>query len=219
MDAPDWTKPITILTGTVISTQDFPDWTTAIVAVEGPVPGAGGTTYPMPANAIAETFPRAATGTPINLTSGVLQMSGIWLASGTTVGHIAFAFHGSETNNHWWFGLWDQSRAQLAVTADQLSASNGDPFTSLAVATTAAGAATSFTTTYTGLHYLGVVFQGSSPLVVMCPALQLTGISALQTPPILGGASTTGLTTPPTFPSTAAAIGPNLGLPYGWVLA
>lgn len=158
------------------------------------------------ANTLAESFPRFLANSDINiLTLGQLFLSPIIINSGTVIGHIAFCSGTTAASapTHWWFGLWDNNFAQLATTADQTStawAANTEK--SLAVATIASGASSTFTTTYTGLHYAGVLFAGSTQPTLACSPSG--GLRAeLNLTPVLGGGSTGALTTPPAFPATA----------------
>jgi hypothetical protein len=175
--------------------------------------------YFLPDGAFAESFPRTASAASTTITSGTLWLAPIALPANVAIGHLAFisSSTGAVAPTHWWFGLYDKSRVQLATTSDQGSAAWGS-FTlkSLAVATTAGGAASSFTTTYSGLYYVGMVMAATTPV-------NLLGVNVSQsifgtTPPILGGTSDTAQTTPPAFPHTAGAITPNNAL-YAYVAA
>jgi len=180
---------------------------------QAPIP----TPYLAPSGAAFETFPRTTyaggTATP---STGVLILAAIALPAGLSVGHIAFhsGSVAAVTPTHWWFGLYNSSRVQLATTADQTTTawavSTGK---SLAVATIASGAATSFTTTYAGLHYLGFMMAAAT-MVNLAGTTINTGIVTLA--PILYGSSTTALTTPPAFAFTGGAITPAGNLAYAY---
>lgn len=178
-------------------------------------------TYLRPSAAVFETAPRfAVTNAAFPMSVGILYLSAIALPAGFTVGHIAFltGSAGVTGPNHWWFGLYDSSFVQLAVTADQTSTPwTSNTLKSLAIATIASGASSTFTTTYRGLHYVGVmVAAGGGPNMVATTTGTVGGLMA----PIISGQSDTAQTTPPAFPHTATAIGANFtNAPYGYVAA
>lgn len=151
------------------------------------------------------------------LGSGVLTMGAIWLPSGYTVNNIAYLFGttGSVTATNWWFGLFSSARVLLATTADQLTATiTASTITPKAIANTAAGAASSFTTTYEGVHYLGVVVAATTPPSVIST---VTASTLNNLPPITCGTSNTGQTAPPAFPFTANAITVTSSPMYAYV--
>lgn len=175
-----------------------------------------------PAAAIVETYSRDAgyLGGSLAITSGQLTMSAIPLPTGTVVSNITFdsASVAAGTPTHWWFALLDSNDNLLAVTADQTTTAWGSVTRkTLAIATTAAGAASSFATTYSGVHYLGIC-------VVAATTPTLVGSSAGSAQAVLGDSppiapyGTSSLTTPPTFPfqSTATAT-TTPGRLYGYV--
>lgn len=164
--------------------------------------------YLAPATATAETFPRNQTNTvAIAETSGVLLLTAIAIPANTVVNTINFVSGTTAATGptHQWGALYNASRGLLAISADgtstAIAASTVIPF---AVANTAAGAASSFTTTYTGLYYVGVLTTSSSAQPTWAG---LTGTATENDiVPILTGTSTGSLTTPSTFPTTAGAI-------------
>jgi uncharacterized protein RhaS with RHS repeats len=85
----------------------------------------------------------------------------------------------------------------------------------LAIAQTTAGTATTYTTTYTGLHYLGIMYTGSAlTLMSEGTTAQLGDLAPAF------GASSTGQTTPPTVTAgafTAAAPSGAAICAYGYV--
>lgn len=140
------------------------------------------------------------------ITSGTLYLVPIWLLNGTVVNSITFvagATNSLSGGTHQWFGLYDSSRVQLAVTSDDTSTAwAAQQAKTLNVATVASGSASSFTTTYTGLHYLGLMVAASTTMV------NITGSGASNptienATPAFGGTNT-GQTSPPAFPFTAA---------------
>ena len=103
----------------------------------------------------------------------------------------------------------------LAQTADQLTAAWGT-FTAktLNIAADANGAAANYTTTYSGLHYLGIMVAATTvpTLTGGTPGTAVPGLA-----PVLYGNADTGLTTPPAFPLTATSITAVNGAPYAYV--
>lgn len=178
-----------------------------------------GRDYYMRASTIlGETISRAGQmNTSLGLSSGTVQMAAMFLPAGVTIGHLATSSGSSPINGptHWWFGLYDNNLAQLAVTADQTNTAwAANTPQSLAIATIASGASAAFTTTYTGLYYFGVLATwSSSGPNIMGVAHAGTGLTAQA--PVLCGISDTGQTTPPSFPHTATAITAGTGLIYG----
>lgn len=192
--------------------------------VKWATPTTGGGAAPIPAPYLAptgasyETFPRngysATSGAP---GSGQMFLVAIALPVGFSVGRIAFTTGspGATTPTHWWFGLYDQNRVQLATTADQTTTAWGaQTVKSLPIATTAAGPASTYVTTYTGLHYLGYLMTATSTPGLACSSLA-QGVNAAA--PILCGTSSTAQTTPPAFPFTPAAPGTGTSMPYAYV--
>lgn len=165
---------------------------------------------------IGETISRLGqVNSALSLANGTLQMTAMYLPANVTIGHLAMCTDGAGISGptHWWFGLYDSSLNQLAVTADQTSTAwSLNTYKSLAVATIASGASATFTTTYTGLHYFGVVatWTGSGNTVM---AVSQTGVGIISQSPVLCGASDTTQTTPPAFPHTATSITPGT-LPF-----
>lgn len=190
----------------------------------GYLPGRGGSSssaaspalgcYVPPTGILYETMPRQ--GCPVTtsvLTSGQVYYTAINLPSGLAVTKISFAIVGSglSSQTHWWFALYDQNRAQLAVTADQLTAT-WDSFTrkTLNIAKTAAGTASSFTTTYAGTHYIGVMATGVAGVTLPC--FQMAGGMLSGEAPIIASFGDSAQTSPPAFPHTVPSGG---GATYG----
>jgi len=170
------------------------------------------TSFLSPVAGAYESFPRiGSTGQAVaGWASGLLFLQAIVIPQGVVVGHLGLISGGTAANTptHWWCGLYDNNRNQLAVSADQLAtALPALTLTSVAVAQVAAGPATSFTTTYTGIHYFGIamvatavnnfVSGGSLPIVA-------------QLAPTLSGTSDGGIVGgPPAFPHQAAVPSSN----------
>ncbi len=117
------------------------------------------------------------------------------------------------TPTNWWFSLHDSTRKALARTADQLTAAwAANTAKSLAIAQTTAGTATSYTTTYTGLHYLGIMIKATTVCSIIAEGSIPDTLASIS--PGFGGTDT-GLSTPPTVSGTgftAGAFGAGFGL-------
>ncbi len=162
------------------------------------------------ANCLAQSFPRSLV-TSSTLTapdSGTLQLYAMWLPAGMLVSSIAF-FAGTtaaDTPLNQWFALYSKTKALLGVTADNTTGAWA------ANATKRLALATAYTTTYSGLHYIGFC-------VVATAVPTLAGVVGIATGPrnigfISGGASDTSLTTPATAPATATTITVSAVSPY-----
>jgi hypothetical protein len=165
-----------------------------------------------PTGALAETVPRDSVlaNQAANIVSGTLKMTSINLPAGTTVTSISVmsATQAAVAPTNWWFGLFDSSRLALRLTADQLTAA----WAANTVKTV--NLTSTFQTTYSGLHYIGVmVAAGTVPSMwaVVSQAVP-NGVA-----PIRNGSSDAGLTTPPALPFTATAITATGGLGWWWV--
>lgn len=186
-------------------------------AILGFVPPDGIDSFLGPLNSTAQTFDRR-TITTVTATSasGVKNMTAVFLPKNTIVNNLNMVTGTTAaiTPTHQWMGLYDNTRKLLAISADGLTAAMaGSTALVYPIANTAAGAATSFVTTYTGLYYIGVVVvAGTQPTWS-----GVTGTVANNTqPPIVAGTSDTGLTVPETFPTTAAVITPTAQALYAY---
>ena len=167
-----------------------------------------------------ETTSRMRCGTSsAAMTSGVLYLVPIWLPKGTVVSNLSFITGSTAvgTPTNWWFTLHNSSRVALARTADQTTTAWAANTTkTLAVAQTTAGAASSYTTTYSGLHYLGIMVKATTMPTIIGEGSMSAGASS--SPGF--GDTNTGQTTPPTVTAgafTAAAFGGTVGLlAYGY---
>jgi hypothetical protein len=209
MDAPDWTKPITLLEGAIISTQDFPDWTTAIVAVEGPITGGGGSTDPtLVTGAQAQTFDRyRAGGAEVRPPASDLYLTLIWLAAGTTINSITFMSGTVPATSplHQWFGLYDVSGNQLALTTDDTSTAwPAATLKTLNIDQIASGHSTTYVTTATGAYYIGVMVNESGAMSWL--GLGQASATIAQFTPVVAGLSDTAQSTRPAFPHVATAV-------------
>lgn len=163
-------------------------------------------TYGLISGWLAESVPRCVIlQDQVTLVSGTLVMARVYLPKGSVVKNLSFVTGGTgaTTPTHSFLGLWDQNLVQLATTADAGAAAIGT-FTTITypLTTIASGASTSFITTYSGAYNIGLCVVASG-----MPKLYGTSSNpATNQAPGLGGTSTTGLTGPPGFPSTATAV-------------
>lgn len=172
----------------------------------------------LPAGWLCESFPRivqlTASGSQ-TLVSGTLELAAVYLPQGVVVSDLMFnnMTTAAVTPTHQWMGLYDSNLNQLATTADQGTGAIGSSANFvLPVATTAAGASSTFTTTYSGLYYIGLlVVAATMPTVEGRTAG--TGFSRTMAP-ILCGASDTSQTTPPAFPHVATTPTSAAGVIY-----
>jgi hypothetical protein len=167
-----------------------------------------------------ETTSRLRVGTSNTPTSGVLYLVPIWLPKGAVVSNLGFVSAGTAaaTPTNWWFSLHDNTKKMLARSADQTTTAwAANTAKALAIAQTTAGAGSSYTTTYTGLHYIGVMIKATT-----VPSLVSEGSVAdiLASVAQGWGGTDTGLSTPPTVSGagfTAGAFGTGSGiLLYGY---
>jgi hypothetical protein len=162
-----------------------------------------------------ETTSRLRCGTTSTPTSGTLYLVPIWLPKGLVISNISFVSGGTAavTPTNWWFTLHDRSRVALARTADQLTAAwAANTIKTLAIAQATAGSASSYTTTYGGLHHLGVMIKATTVCNLVSEG-SLTDVLASVSPGF--GGTDTGLSTPPTVTAgafTAGAFGAGSGI-------
>jgi hypothetical protein len=170
-----------------------------------------------PTGVIAETNHRynlASNNTVLGV-SGTLYVMSISLQTGMTIGHIGFGNGTSATTavTHWWLCLLDNTFVQQAHTADQL--------TSNVAASTWYNLATvnPYTATYNGTYYLGIVAtitSGAMPSPLspsFSPITQIVTGTSVPTP-LLGGLSSTGLTTPGTDGTTTYLAPTGIAVNY-----
>lgn len=168
--------------------------------------------------AIASTIARGLANTATYaISTGVLILTACYIPINTTVTNLNFmpGTTGDAGPTHAWMGLYSSTRVLLAVSADQTStAITASTPQVYPIATTAAGAATTYVTKASSLHYIGLNITTSN-----APVLESfnTLVGANAAVPILSGTSNTGQTTPPTFPTTATAITATAGTPLMWV--
>ncbi len=231
-------------TGCSVQGNDFSGngWNTAAamsVSTSAPITGPGGMTAlpgsnlvdgdltPVPSLEAAmcpagrfETTSRLRCGTESSPSSGWLYLCPIWLPKGLVVSSISFTSGNTAgaTLTNQWFALFNSSRVALARTADQTTAAWAANTTkTLNIAQATAGAATTYTTTYTGLHYIGFLIAATTVPSIIGEGRLITGGTAA---PGLGATGSGGQTTPPTVTAgayTAGAFAGSAILAYGYV--
>jgi len=134
------------------------------------------------------------------LSSGRLSLQAIYLPAGVTINSISFwsATTAAGTPTNQLFGLFDSSYNLLrSSTNDTTTAWAANSKKTLSLTST-------FTTTYSGLHYLGIMVTATTVPTIKGNTAKVGGqLNAAA--PSMGGTSTTGLTT--ALPATAAAPG------------
>jgi hypothetical protein len=134
------------------------------------------------------------------LSSGRLSLQAIYLPAGVTINSISFwsATTAAGTPTNQLFGLFDSSLNLLRSSANDTTtawAANSKKTLTLT---------SSFTTTYSGIHYLGIMVTATTVPTIKGNTAKVGGqLNAAA--PSMGGTSTTGLTT--ALPATAAAPG------------
>lgn len=154
---------------------------------------------------LAETVPRVlVTSAGGSAATGALPFQAIYLTAGMTIGHMTFISGNTPASvpTHWWFALFDLNSNMLAVTADQTTTAWGAATVkTLAIATTAQGAQSTFTTTYSGYYYIGAMMTATTVVSLEGPVSPSQAATWQQGPPYFRRDNVaTSQTTPPTFP-------------------
>lgn len=154
---------------------------------------------------LAETANRSTVGTlTTSITSGTLYIFSIGLMAGESIGHVGFATGTTAASGptHWWAAVLDNTYKQQAHSADQTTtALPASTWQNLAMVTP-------YVPTYTGTHYLGIMVTTSTtqPTIASNAATPTVFVTGTNVPtPLIGGTSTTGLTTPGTDGTTVYA--------------
>lgn len=171
-----------------------------------------------PTAAISETFTRNSQFASVGaLLTGRLHLCAIYLPTATLITSITYCSgtNAAGTPTNQWFGLFNNaaSPAKLAVTVDDLTTA----WAANSLKTLALSAP--FTTTYSGLHYLGVVVVATTP-PDLASIKQYAGVATgpFALAPKLAGASSTGQTTPAAAPATVSAPSSAYDIrPYAYV--
>jgi hypothetical protein len=164
-----------------------------------------------PTGCTASTLDRSSTSFVQNIAmggSGTLQVTAIFVPANTVVNNFNWVSGSTAASGptHQWTALYDNNLNQLAISADGTStAIAGNTLITYPVANVAAGASTTFTTTYGGLYYFGILVTVSTTMPTLMGATD-AATTIKNIAPKLTGTSSTGLTTPTTFPTTAGAI-------------
>lgn len=191
----------------------------AAVAVETAARRATSTRPSLPSGALAATFNRKSVSASIAVAAptalGTLYVVQIDdpLDAGTTITSASFrtGSTGVTSPTNWWFALLDASLNYLRVTADQTNT------TWAANTVKTLNFSTPYVTTSSGqVLYLGLMVAASAPTPTMTGFTSSSSV-ALGIAPILSGASTTGLTAPPSLPAAAGALTVSSGVALGWV--
>ncbi|MEU4165573.1 right-handed parallel beta-helix repeat-containing protein [Streptomyces sp. NPDC026665] len=162
-----------------------------------------------------ETTSRLRCGTSSTPTSGTLYLVPIWLPKGFVVSNITFISAGTAAVSltNWWFSLHDSGRKMLARTFDQTTTAwAANTIKTLGVQQTTAGNVTSYTTTYTGLHYVGIMIKATTVCNIVGEGSVADIVASVS--PGFGGTDT-GQSTPPTVSGsgfTAGAFGAGSGI-------
>lgn len=163
-----------------------------------------------PTGTVRSTFDRDGTSVAaraVPTASGTLFLVGIGLVKGDVVTNISVlpATAGATYTNSW-FALYNSSRVNQAI-----SASGGSTAPTANAAWTKA-MTTPYTVTTSGLYYIGILAQATT-----IPTLYGIdqNVNLVTIPPVLQGASSTGLTTPVTTTPTAPTA--NTFRPYCWI--
>lgn len=151
--------------------------------------------------ALYETFDRDLCDEVISvvLATGRLSLQAIYLPAGTTINSISIwsASTAAGTPTNQLFGLYD-------INLNLLRSSVNDTTTAWAANSRKTLALTSaFTTTYSGLHYIGIMVAATTVPTLKGNTTK-TGGQLNAALPTMGGSSTSGLTT--ALPATATAI-------------
>ena len=198
--------------------------TVASPGTSGTVPVSGGTNlawahphharsaYLLPSGAIAETMDRMAPAFTNSglLSTGRLHLVAIALPKGKVITSITFVSGNTalSVGTNQWFGLFDSSRVCLNLTGDDTSNAWGS-FTAKTL-----NLSSTFTTTYAGLHYIGIMVKATTVPTLYCATV---GTTIAGIAPIVNGVADTGLSTPPGLPFTAAALTVSGSVPYAYV--
>lgn len=157
-----------------------------------------------PTGLIGSTLPRYMTtsGNVPAANTGNIRVAGRWLVAGSVIGRFKWFSGGTPatTPTHSYMCLTDSAGVVVATTADNLTLALGaNVVFNWAVATVAAGAATSYTVPTTGFYYIGLGISATTVPTLTGVLITNTSLSnETPTSSALGGASTS----PPTIGAT-----------------
>lgn len=147
-------------------------------------------------------------------TSGTLRLAAIWLPAGFTVTSISH-YSGTTalslgTSPHYWVALYDSARALLRQSTDDTAA----VWASGTMKTT--NLSSSYVTTYSGLHYIGVLQAMTGGTLASYAGIGTTlATIGNQAPALSGNSSSSGLGA--TAPDPAGAIASATNFHWGGV--
>ena len=163
-----------------------------------------------PTGSLYETFTRAGGTIAANaaLVSQRLTMVALQLPAGLTVTSISFFSGGTalSVGVNQLFGLYDSGRNLLRGSNDDTSTAwAANAMKTLTLTST-------FTTTYTGLYYIGILINATTVPNILCSTNAATVPMGIA--PIIGGTSNTSVTA---LPNPANAITSVAAQPWAWV--
>lgn len=173
-----------------------------------------GSSLPLaPVGVTSESIPRshAAQSVTIAVASGTMQLAAVYLPANTIVNAVNFVTGttGSTGVSHNWAVLADNNRKVLAVSADNTSA---DLVASTVQTYTLT---TPFTTTYSGLYYIGFVIAVGTTTPTMI-GVTSAGSTLNNIAPKTAGASNVGATVPVAVAATLTAVTGSVSELYGY---
>jgi hypothetical protein len=156
-----------------------------------------------PTGVLAQSMDRATaneTNQAAPTASGTLFMQGIYIPAGVTVSNILWHSATTAANGptHWMAGLYDVNRVLRATSTDHTS----EAWAAQTMKTIAM--VTPYLIPSSGLYYVGFFMTASTAVITSKGDISRTNGALWAQPPIMSGASTTGLTT--ALPDPAAAI-------------
>lgn len=158
--------------------------------------GTGQNQWTAPDGVVAETFPRIFSAGSQALTSGVLAVVGISLPQYLTVSQITMATKGTAASGvtNGWYAICDSGLVVRGATGNQTGwGSTNTAYTY--------NLGTAYTTTYTGLYYIGVnITAGTAPTLLTCTPM---GSALVGVAPTLCGTVSTGYSATPPAATTA----------------
>lgn len=148
--------------------------------------------------------------------NGNMLLVAAFLPTGVSVTKLGWASGTTPATapTHQWLALFSSTYVMLAATADQTTAAIvTNTQYQYPIATIASGSASSFTTTYSGLYYIGILLAATTTIPTMLGLATPSG--TLNTTPVFAGEfnAETGV---PGFPFTATLATATARVPYLW---
>lgn len=167
----------------------------------------------LPTSALAQTYGRsnAVISDGALLLTGRLSVVAVDLPAGSLCSSISFLSRttGATLPLNQWFCLIDSSLNVLAKSADDTTTAWG------ANTLKTLNLSSAYRTTYSGLHYLGIVVVATT-----VPTMAVVNVSSgtfSTITPVMAATSTTGLTDPASLGATAGALTATTVVPYAYV--